>query len=174
VLDRPVPCRAECKLTGPGFRQPDQLGHGVRGQIRVDDQHERQVADDGDGREIAIEIIAGLALHQRGIHRVSGKCRHQQRMTVVGGLGDEPRADIARIPGAAVDDDRLAEILGQLLPEYAGERVDRPARRKRHNDGDGFRRILLRANRRGDDCAYAEHGAGDQSIFHGGSLYRWE
>ena len=74
-------------------------------------------------------------------------------MTVIGCFGDKPRADVAGVPGAAVDDDGLAEVLGEFLAEYAGDGIHRAAGGERHDDDDVAGRVVLRGGRLRDCCA---------------------
>jgi hypothetical protein len=86
----------------------------------------------------------------------------EQRVAVGRRLGDHLRGDDRVGAGPVLDDDRLAEIFAQPLPDHAGENVGRPAGRERHHDADrplgiARRRIGgLRAGRR--DAGQHGHG----------------
>jgi hypothetical protein len=74
------------------------------------------------------------------------------------------RPDDARSARTVVDDDRLVEFGRGLLRDQARGRIDRPARRVGHDDGDGAAGEGLAAGRRrqgernaGESGAAAEH-----------------
>jgi hypothetical protein len=70
--------------------------------------------------------------------------RHQQRVAIGRRLGDGIGADDAGGTARAIfDDEVLPDRLVELLHQNARDAIDRPARRKRHDDAHGARRIGL-------------------------------
>src|SRR5581483_8930024 len=51
-------------------------------------------------------------------------------------------ADATGGAGPVLDDARLAENVGEMLRQQAGDEIGAAARRKRHDDADRLRRIL--------------------------------
>src|SRR4029077_13046407 len=58
-----------------------------------------------------------------------GIVRHQKRIAVGRGFGDDLRAEDAVRPGLVLDDELLAPALRELLPDKARDGVGKPARR---------------------------------------------
>ncbi|GAB7546621.1 hypothetical protein CS8_063060 [Cupriavidus sp. 8B] len=59
---------------------------------------------------------------------------HQQRVAIGRGLGHQLRADIAAGAGPVVDQERLLELLRELLGNDARDHIGGPASGKRHHD----------------------------------------
>ncbi len=107
---------------------------GAHDQRTIAEQHQR--------REILHHVIGNGLVEERidHVHR----SRHQQRVAVGRRLGDGIGADDAGgTAGAIFDDEVLPDRLVELLHQNARDAIDRPARRKRHDDAHGARRIGL-------------------------------
>ena len=87
-------------------------------------------------------IVAGLRLHRRDHRHRAGVADHQ-RVAVGLRRRDFARGERAARSGAILDHGRLAELRQNLRGEPR-HRVVRPARRRRHDDADRLRGIVLR------------------------------
>ena len=127
-----------------GARQVDQLGGIGRRQRSLADQHEGGHGDAGQRREVLQRIVFdGRRRYQRC--DVDGAGHREQQCVAVGRCARRfERTDGAGRSGHVVDHHRLLELVCQLRHDQAGRRVDASARRKRHNDGDGLGREVLR------------------------------
>ena len=110
------------------------------------DQHVVDVDRAHDRREVLHRVVRHLRV-DADVDRERRDVAEQQRVAVGRRLGDGVGADHAARAGAVVDDDRLAERLGQRLLHDARIEIDRAARRERHDDADRLRRIRLRVQR---------------------------
>ncbi len=90
------------------------------------------------------------------IGRLRGVGGHEQRVAIGRRARDELRRDAAECAGAAVDDDRLARLLGDLGTHCAGQSIRGAAGAGTDHDGDRLGRIGLRAGH-----ARRQHGHGD-------------
>ena len=68
----------------------------------------------------------------------------QERVAVRWRAYDRLGCDVAAGAGAVLDNELLAEPLGQPLPDHAGGRIGRAAGGKAENDAHGPRRVGLR------------------------------
>jgi hypothetical protein len=75
-----------------------------------------------------------------------------ERVAVGRGLGDRVDADGQRAAGAVVDDDGLAELLGQRGRDDARDVVGGAARRLRNDEAKGSLRKLSKTRRGGQPC----------------------
>ena len=121
----------------------DEFLHRLRRHRRPHHEHVRQQRYRGYRSEHfqRLEIELGI---KRGRDRKRSGRPEQQRVAVrLGarrGLGTERGARA----GPVLDDHLLSEPAGQLVRDQASHRVDRAARRKRHDHLDQPRGILLR------------------------------
>ena len=144
MVQRAVAGRGDVVLARVGLGQRDQLLDVVGGKARVRRQHVAGVGQRGDGFEI-LHRVEPAALVQPGVDDLRAVGLHQQRVAVGLGLGNVGRAHVAAGAWPVVDDDRLPQLLRQLLPQHAGNRVVGAAGRLRHDDGDWLgRKALLR------------------------------
>src|SRR5690349_7679981 len=100
------------------------------------DQDARCRADLRDGRDVAARIVRQALVEPR-----SGRDRdvvEEKRIAVARRLRDDVRAERTTGARAVVDDERLAKLLPELLPENARNEIARAARRKRDDDANGF------------------------------------
>ena len=83
---------------------------------------------------------------QRAVERSADRQRvdgQQHRVAIRRRFGDRVGTKSAAGAGAMLDQHRLSDPFGQLVAEDTRHRVDTAARRERHNDADGSRRIAL-------------------------------
>ena len=133
-------------MTGIGLGVPQQVRDRLDRQVLVDDQHERHAADQRHRREILDRIVGQRLVHGRtDRHRTAAG--HIEQVAVRRGLGAGRGADGRAAAGTVLDHDRLAEPLRQLRLGDTGQRVDRAARRPRHDQRDRPGRIILRRRR---------------------------
>ena len=109
------------------LRPRDELGDRLRRHRRMHDEHVGHRADVRDVREALDRIVGRRLEHERRQADRRG-VRHHQRVAVGRGARDLGRADRRARAGLVVDDDRLAELLGQQR-RRAGARRRRSIRR---------------------------------------------
>jgi hypothetical protein len=137
------PDRGEGELAGIGLGIGDQIGDRLHRQLRIDDQHERRLREQGQRNEVAERVIR-QALVERNIDR-HGRCRrHQQRVAVGRGLLHRDRGDDAAGAGLVLDDNALAEPLLQILRHHPRQKIGAATRRERIDDRNRPRGIVLR------------------------------
>lgn len=129
--------RRVAQLAGLRLGQRHQLGHAVRGQRRVGDQHQRRTADHADRLEAPQRLVRQLRL-QRRVDREGGVRADQQRVAVGLRLGHGARADHRAGPGLVVHDDGLPEARREALGHDAGHGVGGAAGRVRHDERHGL------------------------------------
>ena len=78
--------------------------------------------------------------------------RNQQRVTVGRRVGDDLRAGGARRARPVLDHDRLLEHTLQRRRKRPCGQISNATRRKRHDQGDGPRRVFLRQGGQRDQC----------------------
>jgi hypothetical protein len=118
------------------------LGNIFRRKVQVRIQHIGELHGAGDRRAVVHEIERDVFV-ERGIDGVVR--RDEADGVAIGRLREHVlHADIAAGAGAILDHERLAELLRQILPEEARDRVVRPTGRKRNNEVDRPRRIIDR------------------------------
>jgi hypothetical protein len=119
----------------------------VRRQVLLGHQHQRRVGDEGHRLE-----VVGRVVHRLGVHRIADRMgadrgEHEQ-VAVRRGLRHPHRAGYAAAARHVLDDDGLADRLGQRRLQDARERIHRPSGRERHHHGQRPRRPLLRRGRK--------------------------
>ena len=115
--------------------------------LDVGGQRGRHRGDQRDRHEVLERIVGQVGVEER-VHHQRAVDRQQQRVAVGLGLCDRLRADDGVGAGAVVDDDLLAELLAELQSDQPADEIRRPARRERHDQGDGAGWIGLRKRRR--------------------------
>jgi hypothetical protein len=108
----------------------------------VRDDHLVRVRHHRDRLETPDRVIGLLGVqsrvdHVRGAHR-------EERVAVRGRRRDDLRADEATGAGLVLDHHRLAEVLGHLLADGAGERIAGSRGGQRDDELDRLAGILLR------------------------------
>jgi len=121
-------------------RHRDQIGHRLDLRVGAHQREVRRIGDERDRREIGEYVVGQLRIEERR-DRVAAR-DHDQRVAV----GRSLRRGILRNrpagAGPVLDDDRrAAPALGELVAKRARHDVDGPARRERHQEMHGTRRV---------------------------------
>jgi hypothetical protein len=85
---------------------------GTSGNARIGDQEVRNIGDQRDRGEVP-RRIDGQVPEDRGVDRDRADVPEEDRVAVGRGLGGRVHGDVARCAGTILDDDRLAEDLGE-------------------------------------------------------------
>ena len=141
VMRRAHAARRIAELARLGLGELDELGHRVRRQRRVDDQHERHRGDERDRRKINERIVRQLLVDARveGQRRAR---RRQQRVTVGRGARHIGAAGGGALPGAVLDDEGLAQLPFEALRQEPRQRVGSAAGGVRHHDAHRLGRVV--------------------------------
>jgi hypothetical protein len=129
-------------------------------QVVADQQHQRGVGHQHDGREILDRIVRQVAFECR--HRAMGTGGdHDQRVAVGRSLLCRHDADNAGCAAAIVDDDRPAVLRADPLRDEPRDAVVRSAGRVGHDDANRLSRIRVGAStgkgsQAGHDCGRNE------------------
>jgi hypothetical protein len=121
-----------------------QVLHGHVVVHRDDERHRAQVRHGREGRVLVVRQRLLQVLERR----VGAVGPDEDRVAVRCGLGHVGRAQHSVGAGLVVDDDRLAERLGHVVGERAGDLVGGAAGREGHDELDRLRRILREAGYR--------------------------
>ena len=119
---------------GAGLGQ--QVGQGFDIRFGVGDQHERAVGGHAHGGEVFHRVKGHGFVKLRGHEHGVGP--HEQGVAVGVGLGHSIRADVAAGPGHIAHHHRLAQALGQLGTNRAGNGVHAGACGEGHDELDGL------------------------------------
>ena len=132
-------------------------------------QHQRRHTNQADRGQVLDRVVRHLGVQQLGNRHVA--IDHQADGVVVGSLGHEVRGDVAPRAHLVLDDDRLAQHLGQRLGQRARRQVGRRACGEAHHDLErlvgpvrqhvGLCRVFgsgLRQNPRGDHRQSGDQG----------------
>ena len=144
---------------GLGLRRGDHVGEGLEGAAGMGRQHVRCGAD----QQHRLEVLLGIERQglQERIDRVG--VEHEQPVAAVGRrLRHLRRAEASGGAGLVLDDDGGVEPLLQPGLHHAGDRVDRAARRERHDDFGNIGRRGLRQNGRREDGLRQRRGRGGE------------
>ena len=136
--------RRHVDLARIGLGIGDELRDRFGRKRRHHDHDVGIAADAGDRRDVADEIVIQLVVERR-IDRV-GKRRQQQRLPVGRRLDHRLGGDTAAAADPVLDDERLAEPIGQPLRHQARQNVGRAAGAKADQQAHRPRRIGLRAS----------------------------
>ena len=149
--------RRDIDLARIGFRMRDELGEGLRGNPWVHHQHQRQLGQPGDRRDVALKIERQRFV-ERGIDRVGGD-GEQQRVAVGRRIDHRLDADIGAAARLVLDHDRLAEPVRQPLRQEPRNQVGGAAGRIGHDPSHRPRRLGLREGKLrtcGEPCKLQE------------------
>ena len=151
------------ELAGRLLGERDELLQRARGHARVHRGDDGAARYQADRRKGALRVVREIAI-QCGRDGERARAAVKERVAVRRRLCGGGRADGAASARAVVDDDGLAESLGELLADEAADDVGRPARRERHDEMDRLRGIALRRDKRdGQGAKQRERGAQHQS-----------
>jgi hypothetical protein len=125
--------RGKIHLARIGLGIGDQLLHGVRRHCRIDHEDVGAFADQRDRIKTLERIVAGIGMQQRRDDEPAG-AGVKQRIAVGRGFGGVLRADRIAGTGAVFDHHPFAERILQIIRSDPRNDIDRPARRRRHDD----------------------------------------
>ena len=148
-----------------GLRLGDQFLDGLHAERRMHHQHVREPRHQGDRRErlFRVERQAGVEIL---IDDMRPGRRQQQRVAVRLARNKRGRADVAAGARPADHGERLLQGGGILIRHHARQDVGVAARRERHDDLHGARRIGgLRTAQRRRDHQHQRRKTGD-CVFH--------
>ena len=126
----------------------DELRHRLHRQVAIDHEDARHEAQLRDRREV-LPVVVRHVLVERRIDAVRGNRSEEQGIAVGRRRRHARAAEVAAGAGLVHDDEGLAEALGQLLRDQAGDHVGRPARGERHDQRHRLVGIVGRALRVG-------------------------
>ena len=135
--------RGEGVLARACLRQRNEVLHrgGARGGGH--DEHDGPVADAQHRGEIALDVEAALRMHVVDDGLAADRA-DEQRVAVGSAFRRRLGADGGAGTGLVLHDHRLAQAQRELFPDRARDDVDAAARRKRRDEADRARRVLLR------------------------------
>ena len=138
------PSAEEAKLNLPGLALASaiRLGDVLGLHRRMHEQHQRQLRDQSERREVLARIEAGVDVERRVDADAAGVAEHQ-RVAVGRRLDHRARADDAGAGAAVLDHHGLAEAGAQPVGHDARHGVVAAAGRERHHQRDGLGRIVL-------------------------------
>src|SRR4029079_7809148 len=113
MVNRPDARCAVKKLVRLGLREVDQLADRIHRQGWIAGDHERRNRDERYGREVTERIIRTI-LREEWNDGETGAPGHEYRVAVAGRCEDDLRWKDAGAAAAIVDDERLAERLGNM------------------------------------------------------------
>ena len=155
--------RAERDLAGIGLGIRHQLLDGLERLRRIGHQqvrHQRHARERGE----ILDRIEPQFRVQALVDGVGADRAHEDRVAIGRGARHELGADIAAGAGAVVDDDRLAKVLADELPQHARQDVGGAAGRERDDDRDGLGGEglgLRRQRRQGQQAEGRRSGEGE-------------
>src|SRR5262245_37052393 len=129
-------------LGGIGLHQVDQLLDRLRRHVGMDDDGVRRRARLGDRDEVPVGIVGRLGEQARIDHVARG--HEQDRIAVGRRPGGGTHAEVPGGTTLVLDDELLAELFRQLVPDQERHHVGRAAGRERHDDAHGLGRVGLR------------------------------
>ena len=109
--------------------------------------------DQADGRKIALHVKGHLSIHIRVDGEIRARCQHQG-VAVRCGIRDRLGADVAVSTTAVVDDELLAEAIGESFGIHASNQIKAAAGGIGHDDAHRARRIML--------CSRGQRASGAQ------------
>ena len=127
----------------------------IRRKLLFAHDHDGQAGDQADRREIDFRVVGEAGIERDGCC-VRSHIAQFKRVAIGVGTHRPHGAGGAAGPDDILDDELLPERARHVLAENPGNDVGRPAGAKRHDDGDGPRRIGLRRR-----CVPARHCEGN-------------
>ena len=128
------------QLAGVRLRMGDQFRHALHRQRRAHHQHVGHRVDLGDRREGRRHVVGHVA-EQETVHRQRAGRTQDQGMAVRGRLHAEVGTRVAATARPVVDEDGLAERLGQRRHRHARDHVGDAAGAERNDHADRTVRI---------------------------------
>ncbi|MNR24329.1 hypothetical protein D3C85_1414020 [compost metagenome] len=136
MLRRPVAGRSEVDRPAVLLQVGQEFLQGIGRDGRVDHQHQRNLGDQRNGREVLDGVVVELGVEMPA-DRVGGR-GHEQRVAIALGARHRAGADGRARAGAVFDDDGLPPRLRELLRHGARHHVGRAAGRVWHDHRHGF------------------------------------
>src|SRR3954470_13944430 len=127
--------RSEIKSLGPRLQMRGEVGKICGGNFPADRQDLRKSCHVAHGHKIGQGIVRQFRKHMRIDGKRSWRAC-QKRVAVRFRTSDRFRADIPVAPGAILDNDVLAQVLGDVCGHNASHDVSRAPGRKWHDDAD--------------------------------------
>ena len=118
--------RGKTQLAGLGFRQCHQFSDRFRRYRRMQCQHKRLGADDGDCGDVALHVKGQVFVQRRCVG--DAHALQQQRVAVGYRLGGDVGGDHAAAARTVVNDGLLAPDVGQFLRQQPRDDVGAAAR----------------------------------------------
>ena len=140
---RASPCGAVIDLAGIGFREGQKLLQILGRKVLAQDDVMGGEGERADGLEALDRIIGGAGV-ERGARDMRRDVMHEHGVTVGRGARGAKRARRAAGAGGVFNDELLTKRARKILAIDARGNVRRAARCKRHDDGDGLCRVILR------------------------------
>jgi hypothetical protein len=122
-----------------------KLGNGSRRDRGMNLHHQRRPHQDHHRDHVDREVVAEVVV-ERGVDRVD-RVGHEQRVAVGRRAHRHLGANVVSAAGTILDEECLAEPLGEPLRDDARRNIGRAARRSRDNDAHRASRIVLCACR---------------------------
>ena len=132
----------EVELAGIGLGERNQTGNVLRLYRRMHEQHQRQLRDQAERREVLARIEAGIDVERR-VDADAASVPEHQRVAVGRRLDHRARADDAGAGAAVLNHHGLAEAGAQPVGHDARHGIVAAAGRERHDQRDVLGRIVL-------------------------------
>ena len=116
IVERGGAGRAEGERAGPRLGVVNELANRIHRHLRIDDHGGCVFGGTGDRREVAQRVEWRIHLHGVAEDEISHRARHE-RVAVGLRLEEFPQTDQAIGAGLILDDDGLAELGAQALPD---------------------------------------------------------
>jgi len=124
--------RTVVQLAGIGLGERDELGDRLGRRRRRHHHQRRDARQHGDRHEVLLGVVVELPVEELVLHVAAGQ--HQQRVAVRCRARRRLGADIAGGARLVLDDELLAEPLGQPLRRLPRRHIRRAAGDERHDD----------------------------------------
>ena len=157
---------SEADLARARLCRGDQLGHRVHRERRMHDQDVRAERHQAHRLEVLHRVVGHL-LVQAGIRHQAG-AGEEQGVAVGARARRDLRADVAVGAAAILDDEGLADALGERLREHAARGIDAAAGGERHDHAHRPARIALRGRGHREQTCAEQQG---QSHFTSGGWF---
>ena len=130
----PAPADANAIGLSARFAGGYEGRHGVlRGVCRIDDQDCRARDDQRDRHKVLVRVVGQCRIKQC-VHDDGGHAGEEGDRAIRGAACHHFGGDDGVAAGLVLDDDRMAEFLGQRLLQSPRHDIDRSARRERDHD----------------------------------------
>ena len=138
--DGPVAGRREGDVLRLALGGVDHVAERLEGRVGGNHQDQRGVGHEADRGEVLLRIVRQVGIEGR-VDREVARLADDHVVAVGGRLGDEVDADVAAGARLVLDHDRLAECLGELGADHAGQDVGSAPGGERHDQAHRLGRI---------------------------------